>query len=278
MRMANWLIASVLIIIGIISTTTVSAAQDSSLVAVDSIQVQAFDFVVDPLRNVYAFTRRNTIVKYSPSGDSLFEYASVNYGMPRTMDVSNPLRPFLFFENYLVAVVLDRTLSELYEYQLTNFDMDVRLAAPASDNGIWMYNWASVLKRYDPNSQLFVESNQMQRQLIGFEPSQIFVTEGQILLHDERVGTLYQISRYGVILKQIETGFKGRVQLSGSWCTYFDEARQRLYYLNWQTEKAIQNNIPYIDLSHIGGVSSALLQGKFVYASTLGQILIFEYR
>ncbi len=132
-------------------------AQDTSLVFVDSLHIDAEYVTTDNLQNIYALTANNQLTKYNEKGKRLFTYNNEIYGMPSSIDVSNPLRPFLYFKDFSKGIVLDRTLTELYEYDLSIFDVNslISVAAPSPDNGIWLFEETQFKLKNSTNRVLY---------------------------------------------------------------------------------------------------------------------------
>ena len=98
---------------------------------------------IDQYGFIYNIEKDN-LIKYDSKGNILFEYSNKLLGDITQIDISNPLRPLLFYKNQGVILALDNTMSqqksqislnELGLYQ-TNY-----ISNSNFDNGIWLYDF-----------------------------------------------------------------------------------------------------------------------------------------
>ena len=133
-----------------------ASAQDTSYQLITEIKTSVEYFTTDALKNVYIFNSDNILQKYNVKGKLLFEYDQQNYGTASYIDASNPLRILVYYEEYLTATVLDRTLSELYVFNLKDYDIfQAQAITGANDNGIWFYDeWSFQLKKISQQGKI----------------------------------------------------------------------------------------------------------------------------
>jgi WD40 repeat protein len=86
----------------------------------------------------------NEIHKMSKAGDTLFVYSSNLYGNIAKLDVSNPMRPLIYYAESQKVIVTDNTLSK-QQLQIINLDeidlyQTITIANSSFDNGIWIYD------------------------------------------------------------------------------------------------------------------------------------------
>ena len=248
-------------------------AQDTSLIKIDSISVEAELITVDKLQNLYVFTKNNELIKYNPAGKVLFKYQSENFDQPSSIDVSNPLRPFLYYADYAKAIALDRTLSELYQYDLSDYDLDTKLTAPALGNGIWLYTWAGQLKKYNQQGKLEIESNNISTILSNdFDPEQLFITESNIILHQPQEGT-YLFDRYGQFLKKLPIIYQNEISIVDQWLIHFDKKNHQLQFYHLGHSRASKLELPHF--------SQPILQvnkiNQHIFIRTAPQVFILNY-
>ncbi len=72
---------------------------------------EATHLKVDALGNYYLIYNK-TVEKWSPQGQLLFRTADLNQGEITTLDLTNPLKPFLFYKDQAKVAILDNTLSQ----------------------------------------------------------------------------------------------------------------------------------------------------------------------
>lgn len=250
-------------------------AQDTTLVFQDSIDIQAEYITTDQLQNLYVLTSDNQIFKYNSRGQLLFKYNNENYGKPSSIDVSNPLRPFLYFKDYLKAIVLDRTLNEIYEYDLSIFGVEaiVSVAAPSPDNGIWLFEDVSFkLKKFNGQGQLLYESNDI-TQMSGetIEPDQLIFYNNQIYLHQKNAVTLL-FDRFGRFEEVLALETTSEIQLENDWISTFDLTNDQLhfYHFNPSIEKELE--LPILK----NPIEQALKSGNLIFLRTEQTIYIYK--
>lgn len=116
-----------------------------SLIIYDSIQIKGkISFVeIDQINNIYQ-VYKDEIVKLSPKGNELYRYSNKLLGNISQLDVSNSLRPLVFYKELSKIVVLDNTLSEQDNYTIKLDELGLYRALVIAnsnvDNGIWMYD------------------------------------------------------------------------------------------------------------------------------------------
>lgn len=79
---------------------------------VQTIPTQASDFEIDDLGNVY-WLYDTHIERIGASGEIVFRTSDLNYGNIRQLDVTNPLKPFIYYQETGQLVVFDNTLSQM---------------------------------------------------------------------------------------------------------------------------------------------------------------------
>lgn len=83
----------------------------SGFVLENSQPTEASHLGVDAMGNYFLYTSR-IIEKWSPQGQLVFRTADLNQGSISALDLTNPLKPFLFYKDQGKVVMLDNTLSQ----------------------------------------------------------------------------------------------------------------------------------------------------------------------
>ncbi|MFC4635895.1 hypothetical protein ACFO3O_18435 [Dokdonia ponticola] len=94
---------------------------------------------VDNFQNFY-YTSRNILYKKSPR--EVIEYAALNLGEITSVDLINPLKIIVFYQESNTVVVLDNTLAEIRRINfnaIENF-RNVSQATNAGDRRLWIFN------------------------------------------------------------------------------------------------------------------------------------------
>lgn len=84
---------------------------------------------------------KNNVLSKNKKEES-FEYKNISLGKPTKIEVQNPLKIILFYENFNTIVLLDNQLSETQKINLSENDVPIIATATgiASQNRLWIYN------------------------------------------------------------------------------------------------------------------------------------------
>lgn len=142
---------------------------------------------VDQLGQLYLLETTGKLSVYnSLTKGTSFTFEDTRMGLPTTMDVSNPLGPLLYYADYQVVLLLDRTLHIRGQLDLR---MQEQIRQPlcfarSFDDQMWVYDaWDYRLKLIDQEARLRRESIDLRLRL-GEEnsPQQIRVVGELIFL------------------------------------------------------------------------------------------------
>jgi hypothetical protein len=188
---------------------SIALGQDSSFTLLRTIPVAATEFAVDQLENLYIVTPTGQLKKYGPAGDSVAAYNDVRrFGRLHGLDVSNPLRPLLFFKDFSTVVLLDRYLSQKGVLDLRRQQIAQASAAATSyDNNIWIFDAVeSKLKKLDETGRVLLQTPDF-RQLFGmpFQPDKIVDQNNSVYLFDPKAGVLV-FDYFGTFQKKFPAG------------------------------------------------------------------------
>jgi hypothetical protein len=214
-------------------------APETSDVEIDDqlfiLEKKAKSLKVDKLGFIYILTNRNTINKYDKSGKILFEYNNTLYGEIHDLDVSNPMKIIVFFQDFQVIELVDNTLVPLRTYTLLDYDFaEVRCVSMSNDNQFWIYDAGKLkLFKMDINGNILMESNNLVAESgLSIDIQQIKEESNYIVLRDP--SKLILLDNYT------------------QWIKYFDHQNEKLirvspnfiYFLNNNT----LNTIPIKDV------------------------------
>lgn len=161
-------------------------------------------FRVDDLGYVYTLDQAS-LVKHTPKGDTLFVYSRLDLGTPSQLDVSNPLRPLLFFRETGTMVLLDNTLSEQRVVRLWETGAGLpEWVASGVNQEFWMYDALNKeLLRIDERMQVKANTGYLPN-LLGRELKIVGLAERheQVILADANYG-LWIFDRFGGITKRV---------------------------------------------------------------------------
>lgn len=161
---------------------------------------------IDKLDNLYIISSTGQVKKFGSKGDSVGVFNGIrNYGKLHTIDVSNPLKPLLFYRDYSNIVVLDRFLANRASLNLRQYNILQPTAIGLSyDNNIWVFDQFDYkLKKVDESGNLLLQTDDF-RQLFGqsFAPQKIINDNGFVYLADSAVG-IFVFDNYGTYKRKI---------------------------------------------------------------------------
>jgi hypothetical protein len=164
------------------------------------------DFQVDNLGNVFVLTPENQLKKYSASGDSLGVFNDVRrYGKIAYIDVTNPLKILLFYQEFSTIVMLDRFLNNINSIDLRQIGFyQVTCIGLAYDNNIWVYDaLAAKLNKIASDGTLINQTSDI-RQFTDSVPDPVLLTDqgGLVYLFDPQKGA-FVFDHYGGFQKLI---------------------------------------------------------------------------
>jgi hypothetical protein len=164
------------------------------------------DFEVDNLGNRYLLSADNRLIKLDARGDSLAGFNDVRrYGRISYMDVSNPLKILLFFQEFGTIVMLDRFLNNINSIDLRKFNLfQVKSIGLAYDNNIWVYDeLEGKLKKIADDGSLINETTDIRQMTDAVpDPERLIDQGGLVYLYDSLKG-VFIFDHYGGFQKFI---------------------------------------------------------------------------
>jgi hypothetical protein len=246
-----------------ILTTAFSAlsAQDTlSDVLIKKIELKSHFIEVDRLQQIYAVNDYHTLMKFSASGEFQKSFNENNLGAISSVDVSNPFQPLVFYNEYQTAVVLDRSLSELYRFKLSELNFtQIEALALSSDNMLWLYDPNNFkLIKFESNGTINLESPDLSSILeTSFFPKSLREAEFKVFANDPEKGMLI-FDNFGNFIQRLTFNNVDYFQVSGNFLLWMDADKQ-IHRLHLKTFR--EQISPVSDL---GINSSGLLQLCFM--------------
>ncbi len=196
-----FLLIAVYLSLGRLAAQTDSIPHESRLITGTFV-----DFQVDNLGNLFLLTPDNQLKKYNGSGDSLAVFNDVRrYGKIAYIDVTNPLKILLFYQEFGTIVMLDRFLNNIGSIDLRQLGFyQVTCIGLAYDNNIWVYDaLAGQLNKISTDGTLVNQTNDV-RQFTDSVPDPILLTDqsGLVYLFDPQKGA-FVFDHYGGFQKLI---------------------------------------------------------------------------
>jgi hypothetical protein len=188
------------------------AQKDSVLQFSKNLNGEFTYFNVDNLDNIYLVNNQNQLKKLNSQGDSVGIFNDVRkYGKLFYIDVTNPLKLLLYYQNFSTIVVLDRFLMVRNVINLrTQNIFNVKAIANAYDNNIWVFDEGDAkLKKIGENGDVLSETVDCRLIFDSIpSPTQIIDEGGFVNLYDPAKG-FYIFDIYGALKSKIPfTGWK----------------------------------------------------------------------
>ena len=234
-------IVSFLLLFGVIA----SAQTDTSFKLVKIVKGDIVAFTVDNLDNIYLLSSTNQVKKLNANGDSVAIFNDVKkFGQASLIDVSNPLKVLLYYQDFATVVVLDRLLNvrNMIELRKQNI-LQAHAIGQSYDNKIWVYDEVeNKLKKIDEDGKLLQETPDF-RQLFGAAPSpqKIFDQEQFVYLYDS-AQAVFVFDYYGALKNKILIGNWQNFKVAGKYI--FGSSGNKLFRYDIKTARVDEWNMP----------------------------------
>lgn len=127
-----------LLILPFVSTFSQEQSLKAQLISTQ--KIDADEFVgIDGLRSIYYLKNHVFYKKYN---EEVWQYKNTFLGEITRIDLQNPLRIVLFYENFNTAILLDNQLNETKKINFSENSASIIVSAIgiASQNRLWIYN------------------------------------------------------------------------------------------------------------------------------------------
>lgn len=213
----------------------------------------------DEAGSLYVVKNDNTLVRYSPAGDSNAFYRSITNGDITQVDATNPWRILVYYARQSRITILDRFLAPTGEIDLRPLGISTPTAvATSAEGGIWVYDpFNARLMKQNEAGQRVQQSNDL-RQELGEAPVAHFLLERdrKVYLSDTTRG-IFVFDRFASPLVTLPILGQKYFQVAGKQIVYRTADTLRSYDFNTMMDVAL--NIPGGDAGSI--VSAAIGRG-----------------
>jgi len=114
--------------------------QNLKILPISTQKIDADDFVgYDGLENLY-YIKNNVFFKKKENES--WQYKNISLGKISRVDIQNPLKIVLFYENFNTVITLDNQLNETQKINFSKNPVPIMVTATgiASQNRLWIYN------------------------------------------------------------------------------------------------------------------------------------------
>jgi hypothetical protein len=206
----------------------------------NSIPFENVKFTTDNFGNAYVLIE-NQLLQFDSIGKPKGVYAERNAGRLHSVDVSNPLKPLLFYPDFAQLQVLDSKLALQSSVYLRNFNIIQPVAVcQSSQGGYWIFDLQDYqLKKIDLSLQLKSESGNIM-QTLGYSPFPNFLLEWEnaIYMNNPKTGILV-FDQYGTYIKTIAITELKSFQIIGDDLLYIKENKMMKHNLKTLEESEV---------------------------------------
>ncbi len=128
---------------------------------------------IDNLGRIYVVDEKNTIINFRPDFTEMYRYANNRKGQISSVDLTNPLKVVVFYDDFNHLKIFDNTLTLISELDLGDTFADVTAAAASNDGNLWVYDPVQFkIMKISENGKIMMETTNVN----DFGMNQIKVT------------------------------------------------------------------------------------------------------
>lgn len=248
-------------------------SKDTTYRFIRSIPIKATYLTTDNLQNCYIATEDGQVTKFDKNGQQQFNYNNNRLGQVGKIDVRNPLTILVYYPELEVVVVLDRTLSEIKELNLYDFDFfEPKVVALANDNNIWVFDEVrATLKKINQKGETLFESrnlNQLTRKQLN--PTFLKEYNNQLFLSDASNG-LFVFDAFGQLKQTIVDLRAERFKILGNQLFFFKNKKAAIVTMDALKERSV--DLPQTDAL----VKDVFVDGEWLYLTTENSVDIYTW-
>lgn len=220
--------------------------QASNYELLTTIATQSKVITTDFLKNVYAVTEDNKLVKYDSTGTAVATFSDNRYGTLTSADATSPFNVLLFYKDFATVVTTDMRLTTKRLFRLSSLGINNASAACLSyDNYVWVYDTdAARLKKINANYEIIQQSIDL-RLLLGeaVVPDFMIERDGLIYMNVPGMGIL-MFDLQGTFYSSVSNTDLGKdnlhhFQVIQQKIVYFDQESLFVYNISTQEQEGI---------------------------------------
>jgi hypothetical protein len=234
----------------------------------------------DALGNTY-YICTDHISKHSSNFNIDYRLSTLQYGTSAQLDLTNPLVPFLFFEDQGSLVFFDNALNVLEDPIFLNerFQGQITCVAGSKGDAFWMWDAnSSTLIRTNRQFEVLSESANLSYLLkTTLQPMQIIENGQHVYLIDAEKGILL-FSLFGNLELQTQTFSTLDPVYRWNDCIYF---RMENMLYEWKNNEPTPRMLSYFELNELSSKDSwVICDGQLFYiqreTGIMREILVLE--
>ena len=128
------------LILFLLSTTILGFSQSIKPKLINNLKIENDIFAGFDALNDYYYAKNNVFFKKTEQ--QTFEYKNLFFGKITAIDIQNPLKIVLFYQDFNTIVTLDNQLNESQKLNLSDFPIPINAEAfgISANNSLWIYN------------------------------------------------------------------------------------------------------------------------------------------
>jgi hypothetical protein len=211
-----------------------------------SLDIKAKVLTTDFLKNVYAVTEDNKLVKYDSTGAVVGTFSDNRYGALSSADATSPFNILLFYKDFATIVTTDMRLTAKRLFRLSSLGINnVSATCLSYDNYVWVYDTdAARLKKINANYEVVQQSMDL-RLLLGeaIVPDFLVERDGMVYMNVPKMGILL-FDLQGTFYTSVSNTDLGKddlhnFQVIQQKIVYFDQESLFIYDLASQMQEGI---------------------------------------
>jgi hypothetical protein len=191
------------------------------------------------------------LVRSESSPFPQFQISLLTYGLPSDIDLTNPLRPFVFFKDQGTIVFLDNELNlagNLFQLNTTG-SWQISACCSSKGNAFWMYDQLNrQLIQMNRENEILLKSARLE---INEEITQLIENEIQLFGVGSN-GVLYQFNLFGNLIIKFDLNVFQIIQLSKGLVAITNEGilLENIAGI-WQEKFSLKNFMPEQELLYV---------------------------
>ncbi len=214
----------------------------------------------------------NQIKKYNIKGELLFTYSNNVLGEITSLDVRNPLKILVYFNEFTKVLTLDDALSPWGDVlNLNDLNLEeTSLVCTSYNYGVWYYNPLKFILTRVQNQKITNTSSNISTLLdINIQPNYLVEENEKVYLNDPVNGILV-FDVFGTYLKTIPLYDLKEFQVKEKFIVYVNEQKQIETYDFFTLEKQVYQPEIYKN------IKTVRLQGKHIFILNENNELIID--
>lgn len=205
---------------------------------------------VDNLGRIFVVDDHNRIINFKSDLMEQYRYANTKSGLISSVDVTNPLKIVVFYDDFNQVKIIDNTLTIISELNLADKYVDVSACGVTNDGHLWIYDPTQfkLIKISDTGVSVLETSNVNDFGMVNVKITDIREKGNYVILCDRSKG-FYFFDNLGQYLFSFEAKDIQSFQFDGRSIYYYTPTGFKSYSLKFKERLLI--GVP-LDLNKSG--------------------------